>query len=139
MVTDSEELIGKVRNFLVKNERVQLGLIFGSFARGKSNLNSDIDLGIAYKEPLSFDEKLELSSQLSKITKREVDIIDLRTVEGLLLQQILNHRRTLVKRDPELMGNLIAKRITEEWDFMPLLDMMLQKRRARFIGGQKSH
>ena len=66
-----------------------------------------------------------------------MDLVDLRIAEGVLLQQILNHRKTLVSRDPILIGNLISKRVVEESDFMPLLDMMLRARRERVIRGTK--
>jgi uncharacterized protein len=130
--------IEQLKAILVANERVQLAVLFGSFAQGRIGPGSDIDVGIAFESLLSIDERLDLAQSISRQLKREVDIVDLRVASGVLLQQILNHRKTLVKRDTELLGSLIAKRIVEEWDFMPLLDRMLLKRQERFAGGTKS-
>ena len=118
---------------------MQVALLFGSFAQGKSTQSSDIDLGVAFKEKMSLDERIDLAQELSRVLRREVDLVDLRIAEGVLLQQILNHRKTLIRRDPILIGNLISKRVVEESDFMPLLDIMLRARRERVIRGTKSN
>lgn len=133
------DLIEIVKQRLTADERVKLAVLFGSLARGRAKPTSDIDIGVAYAGQLTLDEKIDLGQKLSAATGREVDVVDLRRVEGVLLQQILNCRVTLVRREPELMGNLIAKRVTEEADFMPVLDRMLKKRRERFINGKTGH
>lgn len=135
----SEELINQLRAILIGLEKVRVAVLFGSYAQGRAKADSDIDLGIAFERALTLDEQLELVQKLSVITKREIDLVDLRKANGVLLQQILNHRKTIVNRDPELMGNLIAKRATDEADFQPLRDMILKKRRERFIGGQTNN
>ena len=134
-----DQVIDALKSALEAIPQVQLALLFGSFAQGKSSQGSDIDLGIAYKEKMSLDERIDLAQGLSRILKREVDVVDLRTADGVLLQQVLNHRKTLVRRDQVLLGNLISKRVVEESDFMPLLDMILKSRRERVIRGTKNN
>ena len=132
-------IIEKLRSYLEDDSRIKVALLFGSFAQGREGPGSDIDLGIAFETKLSLDQRIELALRLSQLCGREVDIVDLRVTEGVLLQQILNHRKTLVRRDGELVGMLLARRVTEEVDFMPLLDMMLKHRRERFTDGKEGH
>jgi uncharacterized protein len=136
---DPEQIIASLKDKLELIPEVQIALLFGSFAQNKSNQNSDIDLAIAFKEKMSLDERINLAQELSRELRREVDLVDLRTASGVLLQQILDHRKTLIRRDPVLVGQLISKRVAEESDFMPLLDMILKARRERMINGTKSN
>jgi predicted nucleotidyltransferase len=137
--TESGRIIESLTTLLTANDNVQLALLFGSFAQGRASAGSDIDIGIAYSGRISTDELVRLGQQISRVTGHEADVVDLRAAHGTLLEQILAHRKTLLRRDPELLGALISRRIVEEWDLMPLIDMVLRKRRERFIDGNKSH
>jgi predicted nucleotidyltransferase len=133
----SESLIEQVRLFFERDATVRLALLFGSYAAGRAHAASDVDVAVAYQQKLSLDERVRIGQALSLEINKEVDLVDLREAGGVLLQQILAKRKTLVNRDPELYGNLIAKRVTEEADFMPLYERILQERRERFIHGRK--
>jgi hypothetical protein len=98
-----------------------------------------VDVAVAYAQTLSLEDRVAKAQSLSAALKLEVDLIDLHEARGVLLQQILAHRKTLLNRDPELYGNLVARRVYEESDLMPLYEKMLQARRERFLSGKKSH
>ena len=129
-------IIQTARDYFLRDSRLKLAILFGSFATKKNSLQSDLDVAVAYGHQLSIDEKVTIAQNLSIAINREVDLIDLFDANGVLLQQILNNRVTLVNRDSELYGKLISKRVTEEADFMPLYDAMLKARRERFIHGK---
>jgi len=134
-----EETIEKTQAFFERDPDLRLALLFGSFATGKVHASSDIDIAVAYPQCLSLDERISKAQALSAEINKEIDLVDLRTAHGILLQQILAHRRTLVNRDPELYGMIIARRINEEEDLMPLYEQGLQARRDRFLHGQKGN
>lgn len=132
-----DNLIVRLKGHLAKNPKVRLALLFGSYATGKANESSDLDLAVAYQQPLELDERIDLAQDISALLNKEIDLIDLRAASGVLLQQIIANRKTLVNHDPELYGNFIAKQVTEAADFMPLYDAILRAKRDRFINGQK--
>jgi predicted nucleotidyltransferase len=134
-----EDTIEKAKAFLERDADLLLALLFGSFATGKVNANSDLDIAVAYPWSLSLDERISKAQGLSAAINKEVDLVDLRAAHGILLQQVLGHRRTLVNRDPELYGMIIARRINQEEDLMPLYEQGLRARRDRFLHGQKSN
>jgi predicted nucleotidyltransferase len=136
MVNDT---IDKTKAFFEKDPDVLLALLFGSFATGMSHASSDLDIAVAYPSPLSLEERIAKAQALSAEINKEVDLIDLHDANGLLLQQVLANRRTLVNRAPELYGMIIARRINEEEDLMPLYEQGLQARRERFLNGCSSN
>jgi predicted nucleotidyltransferase len=131
------ELITKLKEALEGKAEIRLALLFGSYATGKADPNSDIDLAIAYDSKLTMEERIELGQGLSRLLNKEIDLIDLRTASGILLQQIVSNRKTLINRDAKLYGDIIARQITEELDFIPLYEQLLKSKRERFINGQK--
>ena len=133
----NEETVAKVATFFENDPEVRLVLLFGSFVTGRVHAGSDVDVAVAYPDPLTLEYRVSKAHELSAKVNREVDIIDLREASGVLLQQILSHRKTLVNRDPEFYGNLIARRLREEADLMPLYERTLKSRRERFVDGKK--
>jgi len=133
----SDEVVSKCRAFFESDTAVRLAILFGSFATGRANATSDIDIAVAYGDRMTLDERVRKAQELSVVVNREVDLIDLRDAHGVLLQQILAHRVTLVNRDSELYGNIIAKRLNEESDLMPLYEMVKKAQRERFVNGKK--
>lgn len=63
-------------------------LLFGSFAKGTSHDESDIDLAYFSKEQLSSYERFLLAGDLAEVAGREVDLIDLKQVDTVLTMQI---------------------------------------------------
>jgi predicted nucleotidyltransferase len=129
----------KVKSVLEKDPDLKLALIFGSYARGDEHASSDLDIAVAYKNTLDMNELITIGQKISQQINLEVDIVDLREATGVLLQQIMKDRITLVNRDSELYGNIISRRVTEESDYMPLRDNMLAIRRERFLNGKANN
>jgi predicted nucleotidyltransferase len=131
------DIIAKLREILSPEPGIRLAVLYGSYATGKASPTSDVDLAIAHDHNLSMEERVDLAQRISRLINKEVDLVDLRTTSGILLQQIICNRITLINRDSKLYGDIIAKQITEELDFMPLYEQMLKAKRERFINGQK--
>lgn len=84
-----ENLISQIETFLSNKDNVRFGYIFGSYAKGLQTSKSDVDVALYLKEH-SFDHILEISYELSKLIKKEVDVTVLNTVKDIyLLDEIL--------------------------------------------------
>jgi uncharacterized protein len=73
-----------IKNELIREEELRYAAVFGSFALGKVKPNSDIDIGVAFKAPMSIDNIIKLSAKLSLESGREIDLIDLLAINGVI-------------------------------------------------------
>lgn len=67
--------------FSVKNDII-LAILYGSYAKGNYSDKSDIDIAVAKNKVLTLDERLDLQFELSRLTQKEIDLVDIRTVKG---------------------------------------------------------
>ena len=74
----------------LKGENVEKAELFGSFARGDSTSESDIDLLISKKGMTLFDI-LQMEEDLEKITNRKIDIVEYSAIKPNLRTYILAH------------------------------------------------
>lgn len=83
-----EKIIRIIRDFLKKDGRVTKAWIFGSFARGDSNINSDIDLMVKFNDPskTSMFDYADIAYLLEEKLNMKIDLVE----EGYLLPFALN-------------------------------------------------
>jgi predicted nucleotidyltransferase len=93
-------------------------LVFGSVTQGRERADSDLDIAVAARQPLTLVERMNIIAALAEQTGRPVDLIDLYGVAEPLLGQIVRHGRRLLASDGAY-GNLISKHLFEQADFMP--------------------
>jgi uncharacterized protein len=129
----SPENIAKAKSCIEEFDKIQLALIYGSFSKGQQKATSDIDVAVAGTHKLSMDEKLDVAQSVSKVFKREVDLVDLKTVSGLILQQALTQGKIILNRKPGIYAELLKKMWFNQADMMPNHRMILEKRRKRFF------
>jgi len=113
--------------------KIELVLIFGSHAAGKASVESDWDIAIAGKKRLSYAKRIDITNALARLTEREVDVIDLQAVSGVILEQALGHGKILIKKNKTLYANLLKKMLYNQADMMPLYHEMLRVRRDTFL------
>lgn len=110
-----------------------LAIVFGSVAQGRATPSSDLDIAVAARHALSAEQKMALVCALATRTGRPVDLIDLHTVGQPLLGQIVRHGRRVLG-SVAAHGLLISRHLTDEADFLPLQNRILQERRLAWIG-----
>ena len=64
----------------------RLGL-FGSYARGYANEESDIDLVVEFEHPIGF-EFVELAEELEALLGKKVDILTPAGIQGIRIAQV---------------------------------------------------
>jgi len=124
--------IAGVTTFLRQHEDIQLAILFGSLATGKARPNSDIDIAMKKKYPLSAEEKIELISQLALITGRAVDLVDLSTAGEPILGQIIKYGKRLIGTDTAF-AEMSLKHLYAQADYVPYMERTLKERRQEWL------
>ena len=131
---DSIPLI--IKETLEGDDRIKLCILYGSAASGKLTLHSDIDIAVAGNAKFGIDALVELQLKLSHNLGYEVDLVDLKDLEGFILSEILKHGIVLIKKETAFYAELIKKVIYFKEDILPGMRMILHKRARRFAGGK---
>jgi predicted nucleotidyltransferase len=131
---DRAETIAACAAFLAARPDIELALVYGSFAADRVAAHSDLDLAVAARLPLALSDKLSLAAELGMITGREIDLVDLRKVEGLILHRILT-RGLVIKRSPSLLAALSIKALSFADDWLPYQRRIRRAKNERFAHG----
>mgnify|MGYP001601469766 FL=1 len=70
-------------------------ILFGSAAENRQHKKSDIDIAVVLAKPISLQKELKLRSELFKIFKKEIDMVQIQHASPLLLGQIAIHGKLL--------------------------------------------
>lgn len=87
MIKKLEIIIKKIGPIL-KKYQIKRASIFGSFARGEENKNSDVDLLIELGKIGGLMAMGRLKMDLEKVLKRKVDLLTYRSVSHLIAANI---------------------------------------------------
>ena len=124
----------RLRTLLEQEADIRLAILFGSLAKGRETVASDIDIAIAKERPLTVPDKMALIETLASALGRPVDLVDLRSVGEPLLGRILTEGERILVRDERLLAELIKKHLFDSADFLPLRQRILEERRRAWIG-----
>jgi len=116
----------KILKVLKTQSHILLGLVFGSVAKGKENEQSDLDIAVASEKVLTLEERLNLTEKLTKALGKEVDLIDLLSVSGIIQEQALTTGKVLLNRKPTVYAQLMKKMLLDK-------ARILAKRRHAFL------
>src|SRR5690606_29487977 len=108
-----------------------LAIVFGSRVRGQASLESDLDLAVAAKAPLSPTQKRSLIEALALATGHPIDLIDLLSAPVPLLSSILSSGEPVKNEDPELYAKLIRRLWNWNADMAANHEALLDHRRKR--------
>ncbi len=96
---NEKSLLEALNASLLLNDNVIFAYLFGSFAKGEQTSSSDVDIALYLKDS-SLDNQLQIIYELSKLLKRDVDLVVLNSVKNIyLLEDIL--KNSIVLKDDE--------------------------------------
>lgn len=75
---------------------IEFGYLFGSYADGSFTQRSDVDVAV-YLGNCSFDEQLSASFELSRVLKKDVDLVVLNSAKNLYLLEDIITKGLLLK------------------------------------------
>ncbi len=130
-MNESAEL-DRIRDFLAGQDDLDLAIVFGSLASGRSRPGSDLDIALAADQPLTAERKQALIAGLAGLTGRSVDLVDLNAVGEPLLGQILIGGKRLFGNDHR-HAELLSRHLFDQADFLPYRERLLAERREAWL------
>ncbi len=131
----SEQLIATCKEVLLREEGLRVASVYGSTVSGKRRANSDVDVAVLFDVPLSAEHKMALTVRLGDALSKTIDLVDLFSLSGTILKQILCEGRVVVKKRSEDLAQLLQRMIYNQADMMPYVRRTLLERQERFIHG----
>jgi len=89
MKTVGFSTIGKQVADILRRYPVNKAAIFGSFAKGNENKDSDIDILIEYNQPVSLFQLLRMEKELNTATKRKIDVVEYSAIKKSIRKNVL--------------------------------------------------
>jgi predicted nucleotidyltransferase len=115
-----------ITEYFRERAEVSAVYLFGSQALDNARPDSDVDVGLLYREPppatlhgMPFGAEAELGERLGK----PVQLVVMNTAPAELVHEILRARCLLLDKDPAFRVRFEVKRRNEYFDLKPLLDL----------------
>ncbi len=128
-----EAVITALKPLIDNDPEVELCILYGSAALDNLSERSDIDIAVGSEIGLSNDHCIELSQKMSLVTNREVSIIDIEKMEGIILQEVLVKGITLKNSNTNYKAVHISKMYDFTEDILPFQMMGINKKVRDFL------
>jgi len=134
----NQEIKSIIISLLKKEKDIGFCVLFGSAADNALSRHSDIDIALGAESRLSPERLAELQKSLSSALNREADIVDIRSAEGVFLQQILTKGDLLIRKDANLYAYLLRKMWYFNEDMRKNYEAVRDAQIRRFLDGPGS-
>ncbi|AZV46161.1 hypothetical protein C3L23_02410 [Nautilia sp. PV-1] len=91
---ENEKLLFFLKEFFKEADGIWL---FGSYADGTYNENSDIDIAVLFKNKISPVDLFKMKENLELILKKDIDLIDLTAVNDVFAYEIVTKGKNIKK------------------------------------------
>jgi predicted nucleotidyltransferase len=85
-----ESIVGVIKEYLVEKLSPDFIYIFGSAAKGPFREDSDIDIAVLLKKPMSAYELFIIKEDLVTLVKREIDLVSLNEASEVFRVQVFD-------------------------------------------------
>ena len=118
---ERQETVETVGRVLADREEIHTAVLYGSVLTDRFADRSDVDLAVGGDHELSYDELFAVSDMLGREVGREVQVRDLRRLEGLILREVLVEGSVAKNEAPDFLGRRIADMLDFTEDWLPTL------------------
>lgn len=118
----------KLKIFLESESNIIFTLIFGSVATGNLTKESDIDIGIYFKQPPEGLDLLNLINRLSNLAGRNVDVVVLNNASVFLRHQIMKNKIILMVKDRAVYTKFREKTLSDYDEYMYISGLYIYDR-----------
>lgn len=130
--------VAAVASLLEADDRFCAAFVFGSAARGTRRPDSDVDLGVIYRDRQARDsveaEFLAVLGRLGIAAGADVHLVDLESAGHVLRFQVFRDGRKLFDRDGRRTAGLHERTLTERFDWLHAMRMMDEEEARRAAG-----
>jgi predicted nucleotidyltransferase len=113
----------EIKEYIQDNTTIIFGYLFGSYANGTYTSSSDVDVAL-YLSDLSLDNRLQINYELSKLLKKDVDLVVLNEVKNIyLLENILSESLVIKESEQRFDFELVKQHdILDYKEFKRMID-----------------
>ena len=101
-------MISEIVSSMNFNKNILFAYLFGSHSKNEQTTNSDVDIAI-YLADYSLDIELQINYELSKILKKNVDIVILNRVRNIFLLENILKEGIVLKDSSERIDFELSK------------------------------
>lgn len=134
MQARKHSVVEAIAAFFSEQRDIRLSILFGSFANGQPDRDSDIDIAVVAHQPLSVERRIELISTLAQLSGRAVDLVDLATAGVATARSVLLNGQVRTGRNDSAYPEQISRKLLDSADFLPCRERILKERRRAWIG-----
>jgi len=139
-VSQHQNVVKRLRQYLLERPEVLDTYVFGSFARGSEEQHSDLDVAVfvdhtaAPRSPYGY--RADLTTDLMQVAERDdVDVVLLNDAPPLLYQRVLRDGIRIVSRDLGATTVREGRALSRYCDYLPQLRKVEALHAARIARG----
>lgn len=125
-----ETFFDPLTKYFHSREEIIAAYIFGSYAAGTEKPHSDVDIALLappFKNRMeSFNARVRYQTEISKLLRKDADVVLLREAGESLSYQILKHGRLVYEKDISAHRCFVARRVVQCLDFQ-YYEQIMQK------------
>lgn len=117
---------GLLENYFIQREDITFSYIFGSYALGTFDSNSDVDIAIFFcseDDAKDLNKYLTIKVELEFLLKKEVDVVVLNTATPFLKTRIINNHIKVYSKESHVEALFIDKSFGEYFDVKEYIDL----------------
>lgn len=116
-----EEIKRKVADTLEEEKDIAAAYLFGSFAKGLQQSESDVDIAVLYEEEVEdiFSRTTELQEKISRELDREVDLRALNDQDTRFTYNVLREGETILSNNDRLRTDFEREKMRKYLDMKP--------------------
>ena len=126
-----EELRGIFKNYV----ELKAVYLFGSYAMGKEDKSSDLDLGIVLAEDYKQQIKLEILTELAVKGYCNVDLVILNEADLVTKHEVVKHNKVIYQRADFDTNDYFSLTMRQFLDFRPFLKVQQRYLKERVLNG----
>ena len=131
---EKETIIEKLREYYKNKKEAEFVYLFGSYAKGKSNRKSDIDVAVYLNENVSgefFEYKMGVVCQLQDLLGKSVDVVILNNAEPILVHQVFRYGVLLKGSESRILVEFRRLNFYRYLDQMRISRILFEKNKKR--------
>ena len=132
----SDDQLNTITTVLLHHADLHTCFVFGSRVYGIPATSSDIDIAVAAERPLNPEERADLQVEFETALGIPVDLRDLRTLQGLILAEILQKGFLVLNKNPNYLDTRLREMFDYCQDMAPIITDGMKTNLEQWVNGK---